>query len=61
MRLVFNMTKMAKGEFSSSKIGEMQCLLMKPHAEVREEHMWSVQFHGDNKVGAGIERHLAML
>jgi len=37
MRLALNMAKMAKGGFSQAAVKEMQQLIKKPRAEVREE------------------------
>jgi hypothetical protein len=40
---------------------EMQQLIKKPRAEVREEKKWGVEFPGHNKGKAAIERHTAMV
>jgi len=61
MRRALNMAKMAKGGFSRAAIEEMQQLIKKPHAEVREEKKRGVEFPGHNKVKAAIERHQAMV
>jgi len=61
MRLALNMAKMAKGGFWRAAIEETLQLIKKPRAEVREEKKWGVEFHGNDKVKAAIERHLAMV
>jgi len=61
MRLALNMAKMAKGGFSRTAIEEMQQLIKKPGAVVREEKKQGVEFAGHNKVKAAIERHAAMV
>ena len=61
MRLAVNMAKMAKGGFSRSAIEEMQCLIMKPRAEVREQNNRGVKFPGHTHVPAAIETHQAIL
>jgi SPX domain protein involved in polyphosphate accumulation len=61
MHLGLNMAKMGKGGFSRATIEEIQQLIKKPRAEVREEKKWGVQFPGHNKVKAAIERHLVMV
>jgi len=55
MRLALNMAEMAKGGFSRAATEEMQHLIKKPHAEVREEKTRSVGFPGQSKVKAAIE------
>jgi len=55
------MAKIAKGGFSRAAIEETQHLIKKPHAEVREVMKWRVEFPGDGKVKAAIERHPAMV
>ena len=59
MRLALNMANIAKGGFSRAAIEEMQQLIKKPRAEVREEKKRSVEFPGHNNVKAAIERHPA--
>jgi len=61
MRLALNMAKMAKEGFSHSAIEETKYLIKKPRAEVREEKKWGVEFPGQKKVKAAIQRHPAML
>jgi hypothetical protein len=46
MCLALNMAKMAKEGFSRTAIEETKYLVKKPHAEVREEKMWGVEFPG---------------
>jgi len=55
MCLALNMAKMAKGGFSRAAIGEMQQLIKKPRAELREEKKWGVVFPRHNKEKAAIE------
>jgi hypothetical protein len=59
MRLALNMAKMAKGGISCAAIEEMQQLVKKPCAEVREEKKPGVEIPAHNKVKAVIERHPA--
>jgi len=61
MRLALNMARMAKGGFSRATIEEMQQLIKKPCAEVREEKKRGVEFPGHQKVKAAMERHPAMV
>jgi len=61
MRLALNMAKMAKGRVSLATIDEMQYLIKKPCAKVREEKKQGVEFPGQKKVKGVIERHLATL
>jgi len=61
MRLALNMAKMAKGGFSRAAIEEPQQLIRKPRAEVWEETKRGVEFPGQRKVKAAIERHPAMV
>jgi len=61
MHLAFNMAKMAKRGFSRAAIEKTQYLFKKPHAEVREEKKWGVEFSGHKNVRAVIERHPAMV
>jgi len=56
MRLALNMAKMAKGGISCGAIEEMQQLIKKPRAEVREEMKRGVIFPRQNIVKAAIER-----
>jgi len=55
MRLALNMAKMAEQGFSRPAIEEMQQLIKKPRAEVREEKKLGVVFPGHNKGKAVIE------
>jgi len=61
MRLAWNMAKMAKGGFSRTAIEEMQYMIKKPRADVREEKKRGVEFPRHNKVKPAMERHPAML
>jgi len=61
MHLALNMAKMARGGFLHAAIEEMQYLIKKPRAEVREEKKWGVEFPVHEVVMAAIERHPAML
>jgi len=61
MRLALNKAKMADGGFSRATIEEMQQLIKKPRAEVREEKKQGVEFPGHRQVKAAIERHAAMV
>jgi len=61
MRLALNIAKMAKGRFLRGAIEEMHYLIKKPHAEVREEKKWGVEFPVHKKVKSAIDRHPAML
>ena len=61
MRLVLNMAKMAKGEFLHAAIEEMQYLIKKPCAKVREQKKRGVECPGHKKVKAAIENHPAMI
>jgi len=61
MCLAINMAQMAKGRFSRTTIEEMQYLIKKPRATVREETKRGVEFPGHNKVMAAIGRHPAMV
>jgi hypothetical protein len=61
MRLALNMAKMAKSRFSRAAIEEMQQLIKKPRADVREEKNRGVEFPGHQKVKAAMERHPAMV
>jgi hypothetical protein len=61
MRLALNIAKMAKGGFLLAAVEEMQYLIKKPRAEVREEKKRGVEFPGHIKAKAAIARHLAML
>jgi len=60
MRLVFNMANMAQAGLSRTAMEEIQYLIKKPRTEVREEKKWGVEFPGDIKVKAVIERHSAI-
>ena len=42
-------------------IEETQFLIKTPHAEVREEKQWGVEFPGHTNVNTAMERHPAML
>ena len=61
MRVALNMAKMAKAGGSRSVNKEMNYLIKKSCAEVREGKMLGVEFPGHNKVKSAIQRHLAML
>jgi len=61
MRLALNMAMMAKEGFLCAAIEETKYLIKKPCAEVREEKKRGVEFPGNKKVMAAIERHPAML
>jgi hypothetical protein len=61
MRLALSMAKMAKEGFSRAAIEETKYLIKKPCAEVREEKKRGVEFPGNKKVKAVIQRHPAML
>jgi hypothetical protein len=61
MRQALNMAKMAKVVFLRAPVEETKYLIKKPHAEVREEKMWGVEFPAHNKVQTAIQRHPAML
>jgi len=61
MHLALNMAKMAKGGFSRRAIEEMQQIIKKHHAEVREEKKRGVQYPGHKNVNAAIKRHPAMV
>jgi len=61
MRLALNMAKLAKGWFLRAAIEEPQYLIKKPRADVREEKKRGVEFPGNNKVKAAIERYQAIL
>jgi hypothetical protein len=53
--LALNMAEMGKGGFSRSAIEEIQQLINKPRAEVREERKRGVEFPGHQKVKAVME------
>jgi hypothetical protein len=61
MRLVLNVAHMAKGGFLCAAIEDMQYVITKPRAEVREEMNSGDKFPGDKQVKAAMERHLAMI
>jgi len=61
MRLALNMANMAKEGFSRGTIDETKYLIETPRAEVREEKKRGVEFPGQKKVKAAIQRHRAML
>jgi len=61
MRLTLNMAKMGNGGFSRAAIEEIQYLIRKPCAEIREQKKRGVEFRGHKKVKAAIYRHPAML
>jgi hypothetical protein len=61
MGVVLNMAKIAQGRFSCAAIKEMQYLIKKPCAEVREENTLGVDFRWHQKVKAAIARQTAML
>jgi len=54
------MAKMAKGRFLRTAIEEMQWLMKKPRAEVREEKKRGVEFPRHKNVKAAMEWHLDM-
>jgi len=59
--LGLNKAKMAKEGFSHAAIEETKYLIRKPHAEVREEKKWGVEFPAHKQVKAAIQRHPALL
>jgi len=59
--LPMNMAKMEKGGISRAAIDDIQCVIKIPVAEVREEKIGGVAFHGQNTVKVAIAKHLAML
>jgi hypothetical protein len=61
MPLVLNMAKVAKSRFSRAAVEETQYWIKKPHAVVREDKKWGVDFPGHNTVKAAIASHPAML
>ena len=61
MLLALNMAKMAKEGFLWATLEEVQYLMKKPRAEVREEKKQGVELPGHNMVKTAIERHPAML
>jgi len=61
MCLALNMAKLPKGRFWRSTIAEMQYLIKEPCTEAWEENMRVVEFPGQRKMKAEIERHPAML
>jgi len=61
MCLALNMAKKANGGFLRAAIQEMQQLIKKPRAEIRDNKMLGVVLHGHNKVKATIEEHLPMV
>jgi len=61
MRIALKMAKMAKGGFSRTTVKEIQQLIKKPRAEVREEKKQGVEFPGHRMVKATMERHPAMV
>ena len=56
-----NKAKLAKGGFLDTAMEEMQQLIKKSCAKVREEKKRGVEFPGDQKVKAEIERDPAMI
>jgi len=61
MHLALNMAKMAKGGFLCTIIEKTQYLIKKPDPKVGEEVKRGVEFPGQKKMKAAIERHPAML
>jgi len=61
MLLALHMAKMDKEEFSYAAIEETKYLIKKPHAEVREEKKWGVEFPCHRKVRAAMQRLPAIL
>jgi hypothetical protein len=61
MRLALNMAKLYKAGFSRAAMEETQQLIMKPHAEFREENKLCLKFHAHINVKAAIDRHPAMV
>jgi hypothetical protein len=61
MRLALNIAKMAKGGFLPASLEETKQLIKKPRAEVREEKKPGVEFPGNQKVKAAMERRPAMV
>jgi len=61
MRLALNMAKMAKRGFSCTARQEAHFLNKEPCAEVREEKMRGVEFHGYMEVQAAMESDRATL
>jgi histone H3/H4 len=61
MCLALNIAKMVKGGFSRPAIQEMQYLIKKCCAKVREEKKRGVKFAGHNNVKDAIESHPAMI
>jgi hypothetical protein len=55
-----NMAKMATEGFSRAVIEETKYLIKKPRTKVQEEKMRGVQFAGQKKMKAVIQRHPAM-
>jgi hypothetical protein len=61
MHLASNMAQMAKGGFLRSALEEMQELMKKFQAKVREEKTCRVEFPGLKTVKIAIERHWAIV
>jgi len=61
MRLALNMANMAKEGFLRAAIEEMQYLIKKSRAGVREEKNRGDEFPGHRKVKAAMERHPTMI
>jgi len=61
MLLALNMAKMAKGGFSRAAMKYTQQIIKKPGAKVGEEKKQGVEFPGQMKVKASMERHPAMV
>jgi len=61
MCLALNMGKMAQGGFSCAAVEELEQLIKKSRAEVREEKKLGVEFPGQEQVKATMERHPAMV
>jgi len=61
MHLALNMAKMGRGGFSPATVEEMQYLIKKGCAEVREEKKRGVEYTGHKEVKTTMVRHLVML
>jgi hypothetical protein len=61
MHLALNMAKMPTGGFSRNAIQETQQQIKKPRAEVGEVKKRGVEFPGQQKVKAAMEKHPAMV
>jgi len=61
MCLALNMATIAKGGILHTTIEQMQYVIKKPNAPVREEKKQTVEFPGNKQVMAAIQRHPAMV